>query len=418
MRYRISFLSLIVVIGLISVGFTQISLGASAPSVTLATSSTYPYDAEITGDSVYVRTGPGTAFYEWGKLYKGDKVRVMGDLDGVWSKIQPLPDSFSWISAQYVDVDRSDPTIGTIKGDNVRVWAGSPLYSPERSTTPQGKLNKGDKVKIIGQPVNNYYKISVPSLPDAYYWVSTQYTKPIPREVAPSGPIATPLNNSGVTIKPYIPETSTTSVVGPNLPAMAANVVDVNSAAIAESEIKVTPLDKYYVLQKQVEEERAKPINEQDYSSIKKMLQEIVDDKDAGKAAIFAQAVLDRISGIELALNVDDIVKQQNEQFNQSKENIEKAYAKKMGEVQDLGKYAVIGKLEKFLMLGSGNYRVVDTSDPDKTICYAVPNEKIAGRDLSGFIGKKVGLVGTIEPYTQTLSAMVRFTDVVNLEGK
>lgn len=398
MRYQVSLFILVCVIGLVSVGLVQGASGTAIPSVSIADSPAYPYDAEITGDNVYVRTGPGTTFYDWGKLYKGDKVKIMGDSDGVWSKIQPLEGSFSWISAQYVEIEGIDPTIGKITGDNVRVWAGSPLYSPERSTTLQGKLSKGDKVKLLGQPVNNYYKIAVPSLPDAYYWVSTQYTKPIPRKVP------------GVVVSPNLTISDEPSATSQGM----ASVIDSNTVGSVELSYEPTALDKYYDLQKQMEAERSKPLAEQDYSSIKESFLEIVNDENAGKASIYAQSVLDRIAGIELALEVKDIVKKQNEQFNQNREKIEKAYTKKLEEIQNLGRFAVIGTLQTSLASGAGNYRIVDESD--KNICYAMPSQNASVRDLSGFIGKKVGLVGTIEPDTIWKCAMVRFTEVVILE--
>ncbi len=409
MKYHVRFLIIVIVIGLAAAGLVQ---GAAVSSMSISDSSAYPYDAVITGDSVYVRTGPGSAFYEWGKLYKNDKVKIMGDRDGVWSMIQPLQGSFSWISAQYVTVSSSDPTIGEITGDNVRVWAGSPLYSPERSTTPQGKLNKGDKVKLIGQPVNNYYKIEVPSLPDAYYWISTQYTKPIPKEE----PTVRPGIDTNVVVRPIPIDTTNPTPLVIKLPTVTdANNVAVDSNGIASVvAATITPLDKYYVLQKQVEEERSKPLGEQNYTAIKEALLEIVKDKDAAKAAIFSQAVLDRIEGIELALQVEGIVKQQNDKFNQSKESIEQAYAKKIKEVQNLGKYAVIGQFKSFLHLGSGRFRIVDSSG--NTVCSAIPNQSVAGKDFSKFIDKKVGLVGTIEPNVELSGAMIRFTDVVVLD--
>jgi len=409
MRYHVRFLIFVFFIGLAMASLVQ---GASVSAMSVSDSSAYPYDAVITGDSVYVRTGPGSAFYEWGKLYKDDKVKIMGDRDGVWSMIQPLEGSFSWISAQYVTVSSSDPTIGEITGDNVRVWAGSPLYSPERSTTPQGKLNKGDKVKLIGQPVNNYYKIGVPSLPDAYYWVSTQYTKPIPKETT----VVRPIVNPNVVVRPIPIDTANPTPLVTVMPRVnEANNVAIDSNAVATGEtIIITPLDKYYVLQKQVEEERSKPLGEQNYTTIKEALLEIVKDKEAGKAANFSQTVLDRIEGIELALQVEDIVKQQNDKFNQSKESIEQAYAKKIKEVQNLGKYAVIGQFKSFLQLGSGRFRIVDSSG--NTVCSAVPNQSVTGKDFNSYIDKKVGLVGTIEPNVELSGAMIRFTDVVVLE--
>ncbi|MBN1975187.1 MAG: SH3 domain-containing protein [Sedimentisphaerales bacterium] len=410
MRYHASLFILISIVGMVSVSFAQGAAGMSGssasptPSMTVPGSAAYPYDAEITGDNVNVRSGPGTAYYECGKLYKGDKVKIFGDLDGVWSKIQPPAGSFSWISAQYIKTDSADPTIGVITGDEVRVWAGSEQYRPERSTSLQGKLNKGDRVKLLGDPilpVNNYYKIAVPALPDAYYWISTQFTKPIAIETT--------------VVKPAV--SSNTGAVSPaadNVAANMANITDANAAAIEVTPHEPTPLEKYYELQKQMEAERVKPFTEQNYSTIKESLLEIVNNPDAGKASIFAQSVIDRIGGIELALGVEDVIKQQNEQLKETKDKIVKAHAKKLEEVTDFGRYAVIGKLQDFLTLGTGNYRIVDQSD--QTVCYAVPSQDISGQDLSGLIGKKVGLVGTIEPHTQTSGAMVRFSEVVSLE--
>ena len=412
MRYQVKFLILSILIGLASVSVVHGASVSAFPSISVSDTPSFPYDAEITGDSVYVRTGPGVAYYEFGKLYKKEVVKVVGERDGVWSMIEPLEGSFSWISAQYVTVSSTNPTIGEVTGDNVRVWAGSPLFGPERSTTPQGKLNKGDKVKIIGQPISNYYKIAVPSLPDAYYWVSTQYTKPLPKAVE----VVRPIENSGV--KPVVIKNPTEAtpilVEKTTFETPEANnvVIDSNLATPVSTEtvIQVTPLDKYYVLQKQVEEERLKPLNEQDYSAIKEALKEIVNDENAGKASKFSQSVIDRIEGIELALNVKDIVKKQNDKFKQNKESIAKAYTKKLEEVKNLGKYAVIGTLQNFLVFGSGNFRIVN--DEDKTICYAVPSNSSTGKDYSEFVGKKVGLVGTIEPDIETSMAKVRFTNI------
>jgi SH3-like domain-containing protein len=58
-----------------------------------------PYIAEITGNDVNIRSGPGTNYYRCGKLNKDDKVEVLSAQLG-WSRIVPPPGSFSWISMQ------------------------------------------------------------------------------------------------------------------------------------------------------------------------------------------------------------------------------------------------------------------------------------------------------------------------------
>ena len=62
-------------------------------------------------------------------------------------------------------------------------------------------------------------------------------------------------------------------------------------------------------------------------------------------------------------------------------------------------------------------YRITD--ETDKTVCYAVPGEsaaKMSKAELDGFVGHKVGLVGTIEPHPPTAGALVQFTEIVKLD--
>jgi hypothetical protein len=155
-------------------------------------------------------------------------------------------------------------------------------------------------------------------------------------------------------------------------------------------------------------------MDQQDYTSIKEALNEIINDENAGKAARYAQAVIEQVKGYELAIEVGKTVKLQNQQLEKTREQIDKARTERLAEIEDLGRYAVIGKLENFMTYGPGHYRIVDESN--KTICTALPSLKASGKDFSALIGKKVGLIGTIEPYQQTAGALVRFDQIVSME--
>lgn len=400
MKTRTKLFALVVLACFVSTGFAQ----SSAPAVSgtpetmtnAAKTSEFPYFAEITGNDVQIRSGPGTGFYSCGELNKGDQVRIVGEQFSVWSKIIPPDGSFSWISMQYVRIDQDAPSYGIVTGDNVRVYAGSNTVPPQYATSLQTKLNKGDRVRLLGEQLNDYYKIAPPS--DAYLWISTQYTQKVipvlegpPRIAMISGAEATEeADVNAVTMEP---------VQESNEPPKS----------IAETE-----LDKFNALQKQIETERAKPINQQDYTTIKESLTQIADNKEAGKAARYAQAVIEQIKDYELAIEVNKTVKLQNEQLQKTRDRINQAREASLSKIQDLGRFAVIGRLENLLVYGPGYYRIVD--DSDKTICMAVPDKQISEKDLSGFLGKKVGLVGTIEPHVQTAGAMIRFSDVVNLQ--
>jgi len=396
MRSYINLFIFVILAGLVSVSFARQSNTASGGSQEVDTSS-FPYSAEITGNDVYVRSGPGTNFYHCGKLSTGDKVRVVGKQFS-WSRIIPPAGSFSWISMQYVRIAPDDSAVGIVTGDNVRVYAGSDYVKPLYSTTLQGKLSKGEKVKLLGEQMDDYYKIAAPAF--AYLWVSTNFTKPIPEPVVapPVAPSPTPVVPKVVPGTPY---------VEPNEPGDANVTAPVAPAPVAPK----TPLERYRTLQEQVVAERAKPAAQQDYTNLKKALTEIVNDKEAGNAARFAQFVLRQIEGYELALAVVKEVRLQNEQLEKVKAGIDKARATRLAEVADLGKFAAVGEFQTFTIYGPGHYRIVD--EAGKMICYALPAAAASEMDLSGFVGQKVGLVGTIEPHLPTKKALVKFTEIV-----
>ncbi|MHC4205206.1 MAG: hypothetical protein ACYSTT_11205 [Planctomycetota bacterium] len=376
---------------LVSVGIAQPSGGSKEVDT-----SSFPYTAEITGNDVLVRSGPGTNFYQCGKLNTGDKVKVV-DKQFSWSRIVPPPGSFSWISMQYVDVNPNDQMVGTVTGDNVRVYAGSSFVKPHHSTSLQGRLSKGEKVKLLGEQLDDYYKIAPP--PFAYLWVSTQFTKAVPEPVVPPPVLTAP--------KPVEPKVVTgTTSVEPNEPSDA----NATTAVVPAPAVPKTPLERYRELKEQVKAENAKPAEQQDYTKLKKELLEIAKDEKAGNASRYAQFVVRQIEGYELALQVVKEVELQNQQLEKVKAGISKAKATKIAEIEEMGKFAIIGEFQTYLTYGPGHYRILD--EAGKMICYALPAGAASQMDVSGFVGQKVGLVGTIEPHLATKKALIRFTAI------
>ena len=372
-------LFILVILGTcLAVAGTAAKLDANDVSV-----PSFPYVAEITGDDVNVHSGPGTNYYGCGKLNTGDRVQVVSEQFG-WSRIVPPAGNFSWISMQGVSVNLDDPSIGTVTGDSIQVYAGSDYVEPMHSTTLQVTLKRGDKVKLLSEEKDDYYKIAPPS--GAYLWVSTQYTKP-------AGPVA-------VETLP----TATESTADANLPRPIPT----------EISVEAEKLEEYYALQKQIKAERAKPTDQANFADIKKRLTEIANNKEAGKAARYAEYVIGQIEGFELALAVAKEVQLQNEQLQQIMQRIDKARATRLAKAQDLGRFVVVGQFATFATYGPGHYRIVD--DSGKMICYALPGEEVSETDLSKFVGRKVGLVGAIQPHPQTAGALVQFTEVVQLQ--
>ncbi len=390
MQSRIHLFILVCLAGLVSVGSTQETSTLPEKSVSAGNAEeaipSFPYVAEITGNDVHIRSGPGTNYYRCTKLNKTDRVEVVSSQFS-WSRIVPPAGSFSWISKRYVSINPDNPAIGIVTGDNVRVYAGSDYRGPIRSERLQGKLNKEDKVELMGQEQDDYYKIVPPSF--AYLWVSTKYTRPL-------GPVGEVPSD----IKPKaVPEIDTAEVVTTNIP------------------VQNKLLKEYYALEKQMNAERAKPLNQQDYTNIKKALLEIAGNREAGKAARYADFATRKVECFELALEVAKAVPLQDAQLQRTQQRIEKARATKLAEVKDLGGFAVMGRFQISSIYGTEpelkHYQIID--DSGKIVCFALPGGSALKMDLGRFVGRKVGLVGIIEPHPQTAGALVRFTEVVEL---
>ena len=387
MQSRSHFLILICLTALTSVGFGQEAISpaqqpAAATDANEAAAPAFPYVAQITGSRVNIRSGPGTNYYSCGKLNKTDRAIVVGSKFS-WSQIVPPAGSFSWISKQYVSIDPNNPAIGTITGNNVRVYAGSENLQPMHSTKLQLQHNKGEKVKLLSEEKEGYYKIAPPQ--GAYLWVLSQYTEPL----GAVGEIEVTVERPEPTIEPD------------------------EGIGVVETVTEAEKLKEYYALQKQFEAEKAKPTAQQNYEGLKKALSEIAADKEAGKAARYAAFTLGQIERCQLALEVAEEIKLQDKQLQQARQRIEKARTTRLAQIEDLGRFAVIGQFQTFVTYGPGHFRII--GDAGKTVCYALPSGPALDMDLSRFVGRKVGLVGSIEPHPETKGALVRFTEIAEL---
>ncbi len=394
MNFRINFLIVVFLVGSFSaalaVGVPDKAKGALRGGSAGKSTPDFPYLAKITEDNVNIRSGPGTNHYACGNVSKADNVKVVSTLFG-WSRIVPPVGSFSWISKQYVKIDTANPGIGIVTGDNVRVWAGGKELKPIHSTRQQTVLDVGEKVKLLGEELDDYYKITPPV--GVYLWVSTKFTRPL---------------DATEEIEPAVEKT----IRAETSKAVVSAVVPTKLSTESEK------LKEYYALEKQIRLEREKPIAKQDYAVMKRTLTEIISNASAGKAVRYSEFALRQIKRYELAIEVAKTVRLQDAQFYQTQEQIDEAYSAKAGEFEDLGKFAVIGRFQTSNVYGTEaqlrHYRITDKSG--KIICYAVPNRAGMIGDVKQFVNKKVGLVGTIEPHLETKSALVRFTKVTELK--
>jgi uncharacterized protein YgiM (DUF1202 family) len=345
------------------------------------------YVAEVTGNDVRIRSGPGTNFYECGKLYAGDRVQVVKSQQG-WSAIVPPPGCFSWISMQYVSITLQNPTMGAVTGDNVGVYTGSDTEEAKYSTSKQVVLRRGQTVKLLGEEKDDYYKIAPPQ--GACLWVSSQFLQRVDKPLA-------------------------------KVPGAEMNAVAKPAAAKKPGDPNATPLtglDLYYSLSDKVKAELSKPKSEQNYTDLKKKLVALAASKDGGRAARYADFTLKQVERYELACTVAKEVDQQDKQLQKTNAKIDEARATKLAQVDDHSKFAIMGKLESSSVYsGTGQskrYRILD--ETGKTLCYVTPTGAAVNTDFSKLIGHKVGLVGKIEAHEPTARAFIEFTEIVQLD--
>ncbi len=135
--------------------------------------SAFPWEGELSGTNVYVRSGPGLNYYPATKLNTGDRVLVLGEKFG-WYEIVPPPGSFSYIDKSMVE-RQGDSKLGKVVQNRVYVRAGSLLGG--RKTSTQVVLSLGTKVESLGEAEGSY-KIVPPR--GASLYVSKRYVQFVP----------------------------------------------------------------------------------------------------------------------------------------------------------------------------------------------------------------------------------------------
>ncbi len=162
----------------------------------------FPYEATVRADNVTVRCGQGKDFYATSRMEKGAVLTVHRHDPGGWYMVSPPAGSFSWITAEHVQVDA--PGMGTVtlpEGDvdGTPVWVGSELTTDHSKR--QRVLHTGDTVQILAEDVfqnttgsTRVYKIAPPAR--EFRWVKGDFVVPRNeslRQEALSDPYRNPL---------------------------------------------------------------------------------------------------------------------------------------------------------------------------------------------------------------------------------
>ena len=375
-----------------------------------------PYIGEITGNNTNIRSGPAAIYYEVTQFNKGMLVVVREEKTG-WAWIEPAGDCFSWISKQFVkliapapqnealETDQTSrialpepnspanqletaapaqkqplpsdqppleqmvgkvPLWGEITADNVRVRAGSVRVPPANASEVQTRLNKGAQVLIIDQK-DDFYKIAPP--PDAFFWVSLDFIKRL-------GPVT--------------PE------------ALAKVKAQTGSSAKLPLIRKDEEYPQYRALAQLLKQEVSLPLDQQDFTDIRRQLQKLLQDAQSITVRTAAQALERQLVQCELGLQIWKTAQHQNERLNETLDQIDSRLELLIAFHEPPEKttedIVVTGRLANSAVFTTPNknQRFLVLDDSERIICYAVADK--VGLDLSKWIEKGPAvMVGKVE---------------------
>ncbi|NLW83694.1 MAG: SH3 domain-containing protein [Phycisphaerae bacterium] len=411
-------------ITLTSSAFVSLAVAQTTPSIAGQPAAVaYPFIAELTGNDVYIRSGRGPGYYHCGQVNRGDQVTVVEEVSG-WAKILPLPENYSWIHKNYVRLDPQNRNIGTVTGDNVRVWAGSDFIDPIRSFSIQTRLNTGELVDLFdpAQPDSgDYYKIKSPT--GAYLWISSEYLryvgpiKPVesiePVEVPDSDPVVvgeqlTLEELLGVEPRPAVPPASEEPrPVEPEIKPEEPEPTPVSK--------EVEYLQRCYQLADKINAEVKKPINEQDYSEYKQQLIAMTEDPQAGRAATHAQILIDRIERFELAIGVTQTLKEQDARLEQIRAEIERArqaQVQRIGDPQQRPLFTGTVRPSFVYAASTGQKRYLLTDNEGLIQCYMLAAGPEIESRLEQLVDSRISIRGEIISDPQALVTLVSVTSI------
>ncbi|HUO09998.1 MAG TPA: SH3 domain-containing protein [Phycisphaerae bacterium] len=374
---------------------------------------TQPFTGRITADRVYIRSGPGSAYYEMGQLSKGDTIEVVGSRLG-WYQILPPNGTFCMVAKDFVDADLATHT-GTVKADYVNVRAGTALSKREPSAVLT-VIRKGTKLDILGGggATDKYYQIAPPE--KAYVYISPQFVHQdpsaeykVPNLKLPPGAVG-PARDT-VTAPTTLPSATTppaTVEIAPSSPTEAATTPPTTPEATATTEpaktVVVPPqpsptfnasaYDQFSELNKRYQAELQKPPMQRDYEPLLKDYKALAASPNIPGSV--AQGTESRITALEKlaaiqrlarenATSTDAMAAQQKalqEQYSQA----EKAIA----DYEQTGPYLAQGRLQTSAAV-EGKYALVNPAS-GRVVAYVDPQSQI---DISSLLGKFIGVRGT-----------------------
>ena len=391
----------------------------AAPTVIVTPPAvTQPFVGTITADKVYVRSGPGSAYYELGQLGKGDTVRVVGSRLG-WYQILPPNGTFCLIAKEFVDADSAGAT-ATVKSDYVNLRAGTAYYQNREPSAVLTVVRKGEKLTIVGS-TDKYYKVAPTA--KAYVFISPQFVAQssdgteykIPDLRLPAGAVGpnvatvTSSSNTAISTVEITPATEpsngikTTETTGSGVTATTEPTETHTTVVVPPTPTAYAPsaYSRFSELNTKTQDELRKPLAQRDLDSLVKQYKDLLTTEnlppsvkqgsEARISALDKMATLQRLQkeGTASAASLEEQRKALQQQYEAANKAIE--------EYERTSAYLAEGRLQSSTAV-AGKYALVNPAT-GRVVAYIDPASDV---DVSKLLGQYIGVRGATKKVAGT----------------
>lgn len=346
------------------------------------------YVGELTGNAVYVRSGPSSNHYPVAKLDAGVKVRVHRVVNG-WCEVDPPSGCFSLIHKNFVDIGVNGSS-SVVNGQNVLVRAGSSLTADLYAR--QLKLNRGDEVRVLGPHNDDYLRIEPPK--GARLYVNEQFIQRV-ADMLSEAPLNPPaFTGSEPTPKKQNSEIKTTE--NPTATDEGESSPSTSPTPTPKEQTDVADHTGLSVMEASLAEELEKPVEHRDYDRLIEGFKKIAEDDGHERARAIAgsriiqleHAVKAQRSLLKLRDLSDELSAERNEAMRER--TLIKPPPRPIG-----GGFDAVGELRVSMLYGTSSspkrYRLVSTGDKPRTIGYVeIPADLQI--DMQTYLGRRVGV--------------------------
>ncbi|MBN1844903.1 MAG: hypothetical protein JW810_04410 [Sedimentisphaerales bacterium] len=447
---------------------------AAAPAGSAAAGSVgnvIPYVGKVTGNDVYIRSGPAQVYYDVGKLFSGQLVVVREERKGIsnWARIDPSPQCYSWISRQFVEIvgektgspalpapeDESPPEPAGAQDTTVAQPAAVPPAAAEAAAEKPGAANpaepgemsldtpapSGDSASptgpwtasigkrvLIGKVTGNFIRVRAGSIkvpPANANQVQVKLNKGATVEIIGQRDdyykIVCPKGSYFWASLDYIER------VGPVTPENLAKVqaqplADAGQApdtARADAGPYAKERQEYIAIVQAMAAERGKPLDQQDFSGVRTNLTKLIQGAQSLSIKASAQTLERQLVRCETAVDLWKMSKRQDERLAATLDKIDEELELLVAVKSPVGKTAeeitVQGRLAESAVFTAPNKnrRFLVLNDKERIIYYAVTARDTL--DLNAWLNKRVSLVGTAEYDAFSRIRVLKVTNVVEL---